>query len=212
MYLTRPKSSKGRSRPAVKGSLCSSDLESIHRPPGSASTSRADIWQTRRSTDEHVFHLLQVAPAVAPHSLNKYNVLPSIVRQPEESSERILNKTMPKLDLSDDLSQTCSAQEDRRVGEHLRAGPEPSDTAPAGTRAAGSRRSLLLAVRAPCGRRFQQHFDPAGPDGQCRGQVWYQVRRCFCRDNGCTTQDLHGPEHDSGTMWHPEQICALHLS
>uniref|UniRef100_A0A3B4XYE5 UBX domain protein 10 n=1 Tax=Seriola lalandi dorsalis TaxID=1841481 RepID=A0A3B4XYE5_SERLL len=130
MHLTRPKSSKGRSRPAVN------NTDSIQRTPVSPESpahSRPDrnlrsqsqpiMWQTSHLSQDEVLHMLH-----PPQSLNKYKVLPSIERRRSEVSPgRSLDKDMSKLTLSD---------------------------------AAGACGSLLLAIRAPCGRRFQQHFEP----------------------------------------------------
>ncbi|KAM6924828.1 UBX domain-containing protein 10 [Xenentodon cancila] len=166
MHLTRPKSSKGRSRPAASSFLSSRDPESTRGPSDCAASSRPDrsfrsrsqpdMWQARKLTDQDVFHMLQGSAAAPSQSLNKYKVLPSIGnKQPEESLGKILNKTTPRLDRADDaVTRIRSSEEARTAGPH-RVTPEPSDEG------RSSCNSLLLAVRAPCGRRFQQHFSPA---------------------------------------------------
>lgn len=150
MHLTRPKSSKGRSRPAVDSSLYPGEANSIHREPGSPEFRRPDrnlrsrsqpvMLQANHLSQEEVLHMLQRTPAAPPQSLNKYKVLPSIEKR--RQSEVRLHKDVYNLNLAkdgDDVTKVCS----------------PSDS----TAEAGSG-SLLLAVRAPCGRRFQQPFDP----------------------------------------------------
>ncbi|XP_022619128.1 UBX domain-containing protein 10 [Seriola dumerili] len=183
MHLTRPKSSKGRSRPAVN------NTDSIQRTPVSPESpvySRPDrnlrsqsqpiMWQTSHLSQDEVLHMLQHAPAAPPQSLNKYKVLPSIERrQSEVSPGRSLDKDMSKLTLSDgailqqrqrqqepDLptAQTSTSEGDTRADGPFRIWPMPLDPGPVTTKAAGACGSLLLAIRAPCGRRFQQHFEP----------------------------------------------------
>ncbi|XP_070767289.1 UBX domain-containing protein 10 [Enoplosus armatus] len=189
MHLTRPKSSKGRSRPAVNNSLYAGDTDSIQRPPvspDSAVYSRLDrnlrsqsqpiMWQASQLSQDEVLQMLQHAPAAPPQSLNKYKVLPSIERrQSEVSPGRGLDKRMSKLSLSDDAilqqrhrheepdlpTETSISEVNKRAAVHLRVWPKPPDPGPIMTQEAGATGSLLLAIRAPCGRRFQQHFDPA---------------------------------------------------
>lgn len=158
MHLTRPKSSKGRKRPAVNSSLCSGETGSIQRQPESSVCRRPDrnlrsrsepvMLQANQLSQEDVLYMLHHAPAVPPQSLNKYKVLPSIERR--RQSEASLHKDMSNLNLADDggVTQLSSPEGDA-------VGVRPHDPAPG----AGSG-SLLLAVRAPCGRRFQQLFDP----------------------------------------------------
>uniref|UniRef100_UPI0037E82EEE UBX domain-containing protein 10 n=1 Tax=Semicossyphus pulcher TaxID=241346 RepID=UPI0037E82EEE len=183
MHLTRPKSSKGRSRPAVNSSICTDDLDySTQRPPASPDSpvysSRPDrtlrsqsqpiMWQTGQLSQDEVLQMLQHAPAAPPQSLNKYKVLPSIEKR--HSEVRSLDEHMSDLHLSDDA---ILQQSHRHEGPDLQTGKAsrserdfqvwpkpPPDPGPVTTKEAGSTGSLLLAIRAPCGRRFQQHFDP----------------------------------------------------
>lgn len=163
MHLTRPKSSKGRSRPAVSKPA---DTDSMPRSPESPDSpvvvhSRPDRNLRSQSQpimcQDEVLEMLQHAPAAPPQSLNKYKVLPSIER-------RGLDKHMSKLSLSDEaiLQQRHRCEEPdvpaRSPDVHQ---PKPPDPGPATTKEAGAPGSLLLAIRAPCGRRFQQHFDPS---------------------------------------------------
>ncbi|XP_023117220.2 UBX domain-containing protein 10 [Amphiprion ocellaris] len=168
MHLTRPKSSKGRNRPAVNSnsSMYAGEAGSIQRPPSSPVCSRPDrnlrsrsqptMWPPGQLSQDQVFHILRHAPAAPPQSLNKYKVLPSIERRRSEVSPGTsLDKNMSRLSLSDDtVTQTCRSEGDLRVW------PKRPDAAPKAAEEARGSGSLLLAVRAPCGRRFQQHFDP----------------------------------------------------
>ncbi|XP_040908506.1 UBX domain-containing protein 10 [Toxotes jaculatrix] len=178
MHLTRPKSSKGRSRPALN------NADSIQRTPVSPETpvhSRPDrnlrsqsqptMRQTGHLGQDEVLHLLQHAPAAPLRTFNKYKVLPSIERRRSAVSPgRGLNKNMSKLTLSDDsilqqtqrheepdlpTAQTSSSGGDRGADGPLRIRPKPLHPGPVTTSG-----SLLLAIRAPCGRRFEQHFEP----------------------------------------------------
>ncbi|XP_032375830.1 UBX domain-containing protein 10 [Etheostoma spectabile] len=167
MHLTRPKSSKGRSRAA----LYSGVPGSLPRPPGSPDcpvSSRPDRTlrsQSSQLSQDEVLQTLQHAPPAPPQSLNKYKVLPSIAgRQSDVSPRTGLDKKISKLSLSDhvihqlrqsdpptvkDVTQSSSSEVDKRA--------KPPDPGSVITKEAGR---LLLAVRAPCGRRFQEHFEP----------------------------------------------------
>ncbi|XP_051281594.1 UBX domain-containing protein 10 [Dicentrarchus labrax] len=201
MHLTRPKSSKGRSRPTVNNSEYTGDTDSIQGPPESPDSpvySRPDrslrsqsqpiMWQASQLSPDEVLQMLQHSPATPRQSLNKYKVLPSIERrQSEVSPGRSLEKQMSKLSLSDDAllqqrhrheepdppaeTQTSSSEVDKRADVHPRVIPKPPDPGPTLTKEAGATGSLLLAVRAPCGRRFQQHFDPTDTLQVVRGSA-----------------------------------------
>uniref|UniRef100_A0A673BRZ4 UBX domain protein 10 n=1 Tax=Sphaeramia orbicularis TaxID=375764 RepID=A0A673BRZ4_9TELE len=136
MHLTRPKSSKGRSRPTVE------DTDTIPRPPSTPkspvyggvdrnlrSHSQPVLCQTGLSQDE-VLQMLQHVPAAPPQSFNKYKVLPSIQR-----SQTVRNINMVS------------------VG--------PPDPGPATIKDPRGTGALLLAIREPWGQRFEQHFDPS---------------------------------------------------
>ncbi|XP_041800881.1 UBX domain-containing protein 10 [Chelmon rostratus] len=202
MHLTRPKSSKGRSRPAVNSSPCTGD--SIQRPPASPdspghsgpdghlrSQSQPIMWPAGQLSQDEVLQMLQDAPAAPPQSLNKYKVLPSIERrQSDVSPGRSLDKQTSKLSLADDailqqrhgheepdlktVTQISSSEVDKRPDVHFRVWPKPPDPGPVMTKEGGATGSLLLAIRAPCGRRFQQHFDPT--DSLLRVRASAEVR------------------------------------
>lgn len=147
MHLARPKSSKGRSRPPVSSSMFADDVDySTQRPPVTPDPpvhlSRSDRSirsksQPHMSQDE-VLQMLQQAPAAPPQSLNKYKVLPSIERR--QGDTKGLDTHLSELHLSDGATHSPN--------------PPPEKTCSPDTD------TLLLAVRAPCGRRFQRHFDP----------------------------------------------------
>uniref|UniRef100_A0A3Q0SII4 UBX domain protein 10 n=1 Tax=Amphilophus citrinellus TaxID=61819 RepID=A0A3Q0SII4_AMPCI len=158
MHLTRPKSSKGRKRPAVNNSVYPGEADSFQRQPESRVCRRPDgslrsrsqpvMLQANQLSQEDVLYMLHHAPAARLQSFNKYKVLPSIERR--RQSEASLHKDMSNLNLADDDGVT---QISRPEVDTVSA--RPHDPAPE----AGSG-SLLLAIRAPCGRRFQQLFDP----------------------------------------------------
>ncbi|XP_053173970.1 UBX domain-containing protein 10 [Scomber japonicus] len=159
MHLTRPKSSKGRSRPAVNTSLYGGDTD---RPPESGlsrpdktlrSQSQPIMWQAGQLSQDQVLQMLQQAPAALPQSLNKYKVLPSIERRRSEASPaRNLDKQMSKLHLSFEVNKRSDG---------IQPPPDPDTKITKEIQEDGSFGSLLLAIRAPCGRRYQQHFDPS---------------------------------------------------
>ncbi|XP_068997793.1 UBX domain-containing protein 10 [Embiotoca jacksoni] len=169
MHLTRPKSSKGRSRPAASGSRhAADDTDSVRGPPEAPARSGPDgdlrsrsqpvTWRASQLSPNEVLRMLQRAPAAPRQSLNKYKVLPSIEgRRSEASPGRSLDQRVSQLCLRDDAAnRTCGSSEgDARADGPPRSWPEP----PAAGAGAGG--ALLLAVRAPCGGRFQQHFDPS---------------------------------------------------
>ncbi|XP_045912424.1 UBX domain-containing protein 10 isoform X2 [Micropterus dolomieu] len=170
MHLARPKSSKGRSRPAVNNSLHAGDTASIRGPPVSPNSpvyirpdrnlhfqSEPIMWQASQLSQDEVLQMLQHAPAAPPQSLNKYKVLPSIERRQSEQRRR---NEEPDLPMVKAVTQTCSSELDKRADVHLRVTPKPPEPGPIMTKEAGATGSLLLAIRAPCGRRFQQHFNP----------------------------------------------------
>ena len=197
MNSTRPKSSKGRSRPpadhTVRGT--GQHLQSDRHPaPGLRSASVTGVTppppQGRDNTT--TTPPPRCAPARPTPSLNKYKVLPSIKKP---SDLHLLEMKTSKIKLCDHVI----AQQRRRHSHGdpgcytqkthtaTRSNPEMGRGAPAAPATPnnnnrppdpdrGSRggeapavvttttttdHQLLLAVRAPCGRRFQQHFAPA---------------------------------------------------
>ncbi|KAL4623766.1 UBX domain-containing protein 10-like [Arapaima gigas] len=145
-----PKSSKGRCRPSL-GHSQSAEVVSIHSTavaprPLSAAHEKGDccvqphphsiLRQSNVMSVDEVAELLQSIPATPTVTL-KYQVLPSIKRKGAGQSQPEISST----------SKTWSVSE-----------LEPSISAAAAP--AGDCGSLLLAVRCPRGRRFQQHFCP----------------------------------------------------
>lgn len=111
------------------------------------------MWQASQLSQDEVPQMLQHGPAAPPQSLNKYKVLPSIERRPAGASPgRGLDGDVSKLSLSDDAilqrGEPDPPTGDKGPDVHL----DPPDP--------GATGRLLLAIRAPCGSRFQQHFDP----------------------------------------------------
>uniref|UniRef100_W5M292 UBX domain protein 10 n=1 Tax=Lepisosteus oculatus TaxID=7918 RepID=W5M292_LEPOC len=146
MHVTRPKSAKGRSRPALH---CTQSVHTVSqhgspltpRPPSNtrerAGSSLSSATQARRGSlvkTEEIPELLQVLPAQPTSSLNRYRVLPSIEKKEEESgdmaTQSLVDKTT-RLSMSDDLIIKAKEQ------------------------------NLLLAVRSPSGERFQHLFRPS---------------------------------------------------
>lgn len=170
MHLTRPKSSKGRSRPAGNLSVPAGDTYNIQRPPASPDSPSRPTGSLRSRSQPIMWQTLQRAPETP---FNKYKVLPSIERrQPEVSPGKSLEEQMSKSTLCDGAmqypkqgheepdpsagTQTSSTGVDKNAGVQLC--PQPPDPGVVTSKEAAA--TLLLAIRAPCGRRFQQHFDP----------------------------------------------------
>ncbi|XP_053279954.1 UBX domain-containing protein 10 [Pleuronectes platessa] len=127
-----------------------------HSPTEGPKTSRHYSGFSKPSQDE-VLHMLQQLPAIPPHSLNKLKVLPPIERRRSEESpgggldrsvQGLCDETVPQ------QRGTSGSEGDDRADVSLRMWPNTSDPEPLGASV-----GLLLAVRAPCGRRFQQHFE-----------------------------------------------------
>ncbi|KAL6119437.1 ubxn10 [Pungitius sinensis] len=180
MHLRRPKSSKGRSRPSVDDSSHSGDVDATQsgqaaspdcpasRRPGRSlrSQSQPIMWQASPLGRDGVPRGLQHAADAPPQSLNKYTVLPSIGGGPSDvgPGRRLGSNMSARLSYAAVLQQgpgltTREKDVPQTSGSEAggRAGPKPRDPAPA---TAGESGSLLLAIRAPCGRRFEQHFEP----------------------------------------------------
>lgn len=170
MHLTRPKSSKGRSRPALNS--FHDDSADAQRPPASLDSPEllspakrslrpepqpvARQAGQRRQTPKH-------RPA-AP--LNKYKVLPSIERKRSEVSPG-LDSAMSNLSLFSDAVMPQRLEEaDSPAGIQMcssweeTAGSDDGNQRPQRAKFTETGACLLLAIRAPCGRRFQQFFDP----------------------------------------------------
>ncbi|XP_010873645.2 UBX domain-containing protein 10 [Esox lucius] len=201
MHLTRPKSSKGRSRPSVSQNpnVDASVHNTLPKPPsvGSGKLNRYTHSQSalRNSNElrvDEVPDYLDNVPEVSsfPFPWNKYKPLPSIEKKTSEAgiSLRCMEVKTSKLSLSDNLINQAqrghrdhqltsvrtraASQSNPEIGNmsevlcegfpspnHLDRSviattqipplPAPGTTNPI---------SLLLAIRAPCGRRFEHHF------------------------------------------------------
>uniref|UniRef100_A0A4W5NL80 UBX domain protein 10 n=1 Tax=Hucho hucho TaxID=62062 RepID=A0A4W5NL80_9TELE len=158
MHLTRPKSSKGRSRPNLSHTPNMDVADSFHNTPlipkpPSMGYDRSDRFPRSRSRSQSLFRqssqlsvkqdpdYLDTVPEVPslPFPWNKYKPLPSIEKKPSEEgvSLRGMEEKASKLSLSDKAE----------IPPVFSPGtPDPL--------------SLLLAIRAPCGRRFEYHFLP----------------------------------------------------
>ncbi|XP_036390261.1 UBX domain-containing protein 10 [Megalops cyprinoides] len=139
------------------------------------------------STDE-VAELLQNVPPPPALSLNRYRVLPSIERKPlEDEAFRRMEEKTSRLSLSDNLivqarrghreqhltffrtraaSQSSteiassSVVPNRKTPHPPGPGGEPAEAGILTAAPSGDQLSLLLAIRSPCGKRFQHHFLP----------------------------------------------------
>ncbi|KAM6976649.1 UBX domain-containing protein 10 [Aplochiton taeniatus] len=201
MNLTRPKSSKGRSRPTLSNST-PGEATNLHdtlmtpKPP-SMEYKRSDgfirsqshsLFRPHRFLNTDASEIMQEAPPFPSHTFSKYTVLPSIEkRQSVDGSGLGMDDKTSKVNVSDNMllqSRACQKEEpcissvraraatrsNPEIGNvaevHCRAYPNPPDPS---TRTSIQPQtpslippgSVLLAVRGPCGRRFQQHFLPS---------------------------------------------------
>ncbi|CDQ76886.1 unnamed protein product [Oncorhynchus mykiss] len=157
MHLTRPKSSKGRSRPNLSHTPNMDVADSFHNTPlipkpPSMGYDRSD--RCLRSRSQSLFRqssqlsvkqdpdYLDTVPKVPslPFPWNKYKPLPSIEKKTSE--EEVLCKVCP----TPNLSVMATTPEAESPPLFSPGTPDPL--------------SLLLAIRAPCGRRFEYHFLP----------------------------------------------------
>lgn len=165
MHLTRPKSSKGRSRPVLDN--FHADSADTQRPtapqdsPEPPSPAKRSLRLEPQPVVRQAGQRKQTPKSGPSAPLNKYKVLPSIERKRSEVSP-CLDGAMSLLSLSGDAVapqrheeaeiQMCSSGED--------SGSDDGNQRPQGATFTETGPRLLLAIRAPCGRRFQQHFDP----------------------------------------------------
>ncbi|XP_030623541.1 UBX domain-containing protein 10 [Chanos chanos] len=133
MHGTRPKSSKGRSRPKLYYTQSVDD--SVCRHPSAVSQTPSEYTHDRfHRSNSHLKQTSTTHPGTAPeifrnshtrsaNCLSKYKVLPPIEPAKDSSSKVLMTKE--SLTIDEDVM------------------------------------SLLLAIRAPCGRRFNGHFYPS---------------------------------------------------
>ncbi|XP_029910654.1 UBX domain-containing protein 10 [Myripristis murdjan] len=190
MHLTRPKSSKGRTRPTVNHTQCGGDTASTQNRPMTpkcpehnssdsylCSQPQPMIRQSSQVSQEEAAHMLQFASAPPALSLNKYKVLPSIERRRSEVHPGSgIEKKMSELNLCDHdfleqqqrhrdsylstVGTKSSPEIGSRADVHRKVLTQPSDPGSVVSSETHKESSLLLAIRAPCSRRFQQHFQP----------------------------------------------------
>ncbi|XP_073679415.1 UBX domain-containing protein 10 [Garra rufa] len=157
MHVTRPKSSKGRSRPMM-ASTSSVDSPSQSsslspQPPASKANdrlnqclrSRAILRRCSQPTTDILTEIFD-RPQDEPVSLNKYRVLPSIEKKTD------LDRTFGQGDGSRRICQHTSCGH-TKARPDVKSGNETGPTPP-------EEPDLLLAIRTPCGQRFKCHFRP----------------------------------------------------
>nr|XP_009295336.1 UBX domain-containing protein 10 isoform X1 [Danio rerio]XP_009295338.1 UBX domain-containing protein 10 isoform X1 [Danio rerio] len=151
MHVTRPKSSKGRSRPMITNSSMiytpSQPSALSPQPPAAAKTkdksnqslrSRAILRRSSQPTTDILTEAYD-RPPEEPVSLNRYRVLPSIEKKTSTDNQK--------------CSQCVSRH---RKCQHTNARLDVvSDSTPP------EESDLLLAIRTPCGQRFKRSFRPS---------------------------------------------------
>uniref|UniRef100_A0A3B1JRR7 UBX domain protein 10 n=1 Tax=Astyanax mexicanus TaxID=7994 RepID=A0A3B1JRR7_ASTMX len=147
MHMTRPKSSKGRSRARLtlgledgvhQGHVFLPHPPLPHPPPLSSSTEvspRTVLRQAGRSSAEVLTEVFPEEETLPVLNFNKYKVLPSIEKRPE--AEKSIRGAEEK---TSSLSLTSRGHSESETG-------------------AGDAH-LLLAIRTPRGQRFKCHFQP----------------------------------------------------
>ncbi|XP_067303285.1 UBX domain-containing protein 10 [Pseudorasbora parva] len=157
MHVTRPKSSKGRSRPMMAHTSSvnppSQSLSLSPQPPTAKANDRLNQSLRsrailRRSSQPSTDILTEIfdRPPDEPILLNKYRVLPSIEKKTD----------------TDRFSQDDSSHRMRQHTSCVHTKPWP-DVMSEGTGNETEELCLLLAIRNPCGQRFKSHFRPTDP-------------------------------------------------
>uniref|UniRef100_A0A8C2DVD7 UBX domain protein 10 n=1 Tax=Cyprinus carpio TaxID=7962 RepID=A0A8C2DVD7_CYPCA len=153
MHVTRPKSSKGRSRPMMSPTLSvdspSQSSSLSPQPPAPKANDRLNqslrsraILRPRTAILTEIFD----RPPDEPVSLNKYRVLPSIEKKAG------MDRTFGQGDSSRGICQHTSHVHTKACPD-VTSGSETGQTPP-------EESGLLLAIRTPCGQRFKCHFRP----------------------------------------------------
>ncbi|KAG7257820.1 hypothetical protein CRUP_018751 [Coryphaenoides rupestris] len=169
MHLTRPKSSKGRSRPPADHTVGDTGhARSDHTPAASSSsTSRSppavtSTWpHTRPPGPDDTAAQCGPGARSSPLSLNKYkHRRHSHGTAPAGSGASKARQTATRSDpeignVADAYYRFASAPPDPDPDPDPDITETQEETAPV---VAAATDGLLLAIRAPCGRRFQQHF------------------------------------------------------
>ncbi|XP_043081323.1 UBX domain-containing protein 10 [Puntigrus tetrazona] len=160
MHVSRPKSSKGRSRPMMTPTSCvdpPSQSSSLSPQPPATKTndrlnqclrSRAILRRCSQPSTDMLTEIFD-GPPDGSVSLNKYSVLPSIEKK--TGTDRTHGQ-------GDSSRRIC--QHAPRV--HTKVRPVATSGSQAGL-APPEEPGLLLAIRTPCGQRFKSHFRPADP-------------------------------------------------
>uniref|UniRef100_A0A8C7M6Q2 Uncharacterized protein n=1 Tax=Oncorhynchus mykiss TaxID=8022 RepID=A0A8C7M6Q2_ONCMY len=153
MHLTRPKSSKGRCRPSL--SLTPNVDVAVRSLPPSH-------YHSQLSVDDVPYYLDNVPDLPSlPFPWNKYKPLPSIEKKASEEGvfewcggEEIQAQSVRQPTVhSEDPGIIPEQPGDSVTTPKTKSPPVLSPGTP-------DPRSLLLAIRAPCGRRFEHHFLP----------------------------------------------------
>ncbi|XDV46368.1 hypothetical protein PO909_014271 [Leuciscus waleckii] len=150
MHVTRPKSSKGRSRPMMAQTLsvdpdAPSQPSSLSpQPPAAKANDRTNQSLRSRAILRRGSQTSTDRPPDEPVSLNKYRVLPSIEKK---------TATDRKYSQGDSSHTIC--QHTSHVHTEAR-----QDVMSEGTGSETEDSGLLLAIRTPCGQRFKCNFRP----------------------------------------------------
>ncbi|NXR64541.1 UBX10 protein, partial [Rhadina sibilatrix] len=193
MHVTRPKSAKGR-RPSlrqgqgVEACLCHVPSSPLAASPRELVTSRRapltkPAFPPAQMSPEKIPKLLQQVPLkTSSSSLNKYRVLPSIIRKGAGSSavEALAERT-DRLEVSEGQEdapkaiKTFSGEQGSastlsgsdiptEEGSHCapeQRGREARQESPWVFPVSPEEPRVLLAVRSPSGQRFEHHFKPS---------------------------------------------------
>ncbi|NWX60070.1 UBX10 protein, partial [Promerops cafer] len=194
MHVSRPKSAKGQRpslshRPGVEASLCHVPSS----PPAASPQKLVNSWRApltnpafppAQVSPEKIPKLLQQVPLKTSSSLNKYRVLPSIIRKGvgSDAVEALAGWT-DRLEVSEGQEDSPKAIKTFSGGQgsastlsgsdipteessHVHCAPEQwgrqaRQESPWVFPVSPEEPRLLLAVRSPSGQRFEHHFKPS---------------------------------------------------
>ncbi|NXS24014.1 UBX10 protein, partial [Mystacornis crossleyi] len=239
MHVTRPKSAKGQRRsishpPGTEACLC-------HVPSSPPAASPQELLNSRRASltkpafppaqvsPEKIPKLLQQVPLKTSSSLNKYRVLPSIVRKGAGSDavEALAERTN-RLEVSEgqeDAAKVIKTLSGERgsastlsgsdipaeESSHMHCAPEQwgrqaRQESPWMSPASPEEPHVLLAVRSPSGQRFEHHFKPSD---SLQMVLAVAGQKLLANYQHCSVETMEVPQRSFSDLTKSLQECGI---